>query len=223
MPGPRDGTLPSRRPPPPLVPPLSRGIGRSRGGRPRPAWDPCRRRRPSEHLWRCLLPRKVGDATGQFVEVEPRLGANGRFQQGTNLADLQLQLAQQLGRPALDADHVPEDSPFRPARDQRLGQALDVDERATATPAILLDRNEGHDVVGPYVLTESEGDDAVGNNLHLDDISISKTLITSPLTSGDPPASYRTTQPEPSSPEAGKAWASAFALRRARCREPSEV
>src|SRR5215216_2865539 len=216
MPGPREGTLRSRRSRPPHFPRGCRGRGRSRGGQPRPPWNPCCRKRTSEHLRRCLLSRKVRNAAGEFVEIQSRLGADRRFQEGTDLADLDLQLAQQLGRPALGADHVPEDRPLRPARDQRLRQAFDVDERATAAPAVLFDRDETHDLVGPHVLAESEGDDTVGYNLHFDQTLILQTLITSPPAPCD---YYWITQSEPCvSPEAGNAWASAAAVSRARCR-----
>src|SRR5215210_4675571 len=88
-----------------------------------------------EHLRRCLLPCKVRYAAGELIEVEPGLRANGRFQQGTDLADLELQFTQQLSRTALGADHVPEDGPFRPAGDEWLGQAVHVDERAASASA----------------------------------------------------------------------------------------
>src|SRR5215204_5613932 len=188
MPGPRDGTLLSRRSRPPFFPPGCRGRGRSREGRSRPAWDPCHRKRPSEHLGRCLLPRKVCYAAGELVEVEPGLGANGRFQQGTDLPDLELQLAEQLCRPALGADHVPEDRALRPPGDEWRGQTVDVDERAASASAVLFYRDEGHDVVGPYVFSEPEGNDTVRYNLHLDRNSILRTLITSPPALRDPSA-----------------------------------
>src|SRR5215204_655730 len=75
----------------------------------------------SEHPRGCLLSGEFGYAAGELVEVQPRLGADRRFQQWTDLSDLQLQLAQELGRSALSADHVPKDRPLRPAGDQRLG------------------------------------------------------------------------------------------------------
>src|SRR5215218_757284 len=186
MPGPQDGTLLSPRSRQPNVPRGCHGRGHNRGGRPRPAWDPCRRKQPSEHLGRCLLPRKVCYAAGELVEVEPSLRANGRFQQGTDLPDLELQLAEQLCRPALGADHVPEDRALRPPGDEWLGQTVDVDERAATASTVLFYRDEGHDVVGPYVFSEPEGDDTVRYNLHLDTISILQTLITSSPAPGDP-------------------------------------
>src|SRR5215211_859735 len=140
-----------------------------------------------EHPRRCLLPREVGYAARELVEIQPCLGANRRFQQGTDLADLLLQLAQQLRRSTLGTDHVPEDRPLRPSGDQRLGQAVDVDERAPSASAVLFYRYECHDGIRSHVLTEAEGDDTVRYNLHLVENSILQTLITSPGASGESP------------------------------------
>src|SRR5918997_2483014 len=194
MPDPLDGTPPSLLSRPPYVPAGSRGRGRSREGRPRPAWNPCRRRRPSEHLGRCLLPREVCNGGGELVEVEPGLGANGRFQKGTDLPDLELQFAQQLRSPALGADHGSEDRALRPSRDEWLGKTVDVDQRAASASAVLFYRDEGHDVVGPYVLPEAQGDYTVRYNLHLDTISILQPLISSPPAPGDPSRRQRPPQ-----------------------------
>ena len=106
-------------------------------------------------------------AAGELVQVEARLRTDGGFKERADLADLDLQLAQELRSPALGADHVAQDRPFRASRHQGLGHPVHVDERAPPAAAILFYRDEGGDPVGPDILAETQGNDAVWNYLHV--------------------------------------------------------
>src|SRR4028118_1195447 len=131
-------------------PPRSRARGCSRGGRPRPPWGPGRRSRSLEHPWGALLSGEVRYAARELVEVEARLRADRGLQEGPDAPDLDLKLAQELRGPALDPDHVAQDSGLGLAGYQRVGDALHVDQRAASAAAILLARNQGANTVGTH-------------------------------------------------------------------------
>ena len=102
-----------------------------------------------------------------MVEVQTGLRADGGLEQGTDLPDLHLQLPKKLDRPALGADHVPEDCPFGSSGDQRLRYVLDIDQRAASAATILLDGNEGHYPVRAHELAGTQRNQTIRHDLHV--------------------------------------------------------